>query len=118
MVTALQNTAAHKLSAARIRSLKDLGRHIDAQEGDAIRARGRAIFRRHKLARDLVANLRTRRLELGLSLAEVAARTGIAKPNLSRLENSQHTSPTLETLHRYASALGMKMRVELVGNRN
>jgi DNA-binding phage protein len=117
MATTL-NTAARRLSVARIRSLKDLARHIDSTEGDAIRARGRAIFKRHKLARDLVAKLRHHRLELGLSLAEIAARTGIAKSNLSRLEHNERTSPTLETLHRYASALGMKMRVELVGNRN
>jgi predicted transcriptional regulator len=91
-----------------------LAQHIDSQEGQDIRARGRAVFRRHHTVREMVSKLRNRRLELGLSLADVAARTGIAKPNLSRLENNPRTSPTLESLHRYATALGMKVRVELV----
>ncbi|MFL5342088.1 MAG: helix-turn-helix domain-containing protein [Gemmataceae bacterium] len=41
----------------------------------------------------------------GLTLAALAAKSGIAKPNLSRLENDRVT-PTPETLNTIASALG------------
>ena len=78
-------------------------------------ARGRAALRRHETIREMVARLKARRIAKGLSLADLSARTGIAKPNLSRLENNQRSAPTLETLHRYAQAMGMAVRVELVG---
>ena len=102
-----------KLSTQKIAAFKALARRVDAAEAHSIKARGRAVFQRHGLARDMVARLKARRLQDGVSLAELATRTGIAKPNLSRLENNVRSSPTLETLHRYARALGMSVRVEL-----
>ena len=115
MVTTTTLKAARRLiSAARIKELKSLAGRIDREEGAAIQARGRAVFRRHRAMRQVVASLKARRMERGLSLADVAAKTGIAKPNLSRLENNERTSPTVETLQRYAQALGMVVRVELV----
>jgi transcriptional regulator with XRE-family HTH domain len=44
-----------------------------------------------------------------LSLADVAERSGIDKAALSRLENGVHDNPTVETLARYAAALGKKL---------
>jgi len=108
-----EKSPARKLSARKIAAFKELARRVDAQEAESIKARGQAVFHRHGIAREIVARLKTRRIERGVSLAELAARTGIAKPNLSRLENSERSSPTLETLHRYAQALGMSVRVEL-----
>jgi DNA-binding XRE family transcriptional regulator len=106
--------AARQLNPAQIKALKALARHVDAEEGAAIKARGRAVFQRHAAIRQIVKTLKTRRMEMGVSLSELAERTGMAKPNLSRLENNERFSPTLETLHRYAQALGMMVRVELV----
>lgn len=102
------------LSARKISALKQLARKIDASEGNAIRSRGRAIFQRHESLRAMVRALREERRRRGLSLSEISARTGIAKPNLSRLENSEQISPTLDTLERYARAVGMTVRAELV----
>jgi DNA-binding Xre family transcriptional regulator len=48
----------------------------------------------------------------GWSLAELARRTGIQPPNLSRLENGKHV-PSLDTLQRVADALGVRV-AELV----
>lgn len=45
----------------------------------------------------------------GLSLADVAERSGIDKAALSRLENGVHDNPTVETLMRYAAAVGKKL---------
>ena len=53
--------------------------------------------------------LKKAREAAGLSLADVAERSGIDKAALSRLENGVHDNPTVETLMRYAAALGKKL---------
>ena len=45
----------------------------------------------------------------GLALADVSARCGIDQPALSRLENGHTPNPTLNTLRRYAAALGKRL---------
>jgi len=45
----------------------------------------------------------------GLTLAEVSRRCGIDQPALSRLENGHNKNPTLETLWRYAAAVGRRL---------
>lgn len=51
----------------------------------------------------------------GLTQAEVAKRMGSSVPAVSRLENALLTggkpSPSLDTLHRYAKALGKNLTV-------
>ena len=54
-------------------------------------------------------DLKTTRNAAGLSLADVAERSGIDKAALSRLENGVHDNPTVETLMRYAAAVGKKL---------
>ena len=58
--------------------------------------------------RQAILALKAVREKLGLSLADVAERSGIDKAALSRIENGQHTNPTVSTLCRYAHALGMR----------
>ncbi len=54
------------------------------------------------------ARVRQEREGRGWSLAELARRTGIQPPNLSRLENGKHV-PSLDTLQRVADALGVRV---------
>jgi DNA-binding XRE family transcriptional regulator len=56
-----------------------------------------------------LAALKKAREAAGLSLADVAERSGIDRAALSRLENGIHENPTIETLLRYASALGKRL---------
>ena len=42
-------------------------------------------------------------------MAEVSARCGIDQPALSRLENGHTPNPTLDTLWRYAAAVGKRL---------
>ena len=56
--------------------------------------------------RRFLLRLRRERERLGLSLADVAARAGMDKGALSRLENGQQLNPTVNTLARYTRALG------------
>ena len=46
----------------------------------------------------------------GLSLSEIARRSGIDLASLSRLETGKNPNPTFETLSRYADAMGLRPR--------
>ena len=60
-----------------------------------------------------IGGLRQRREEAGLSLTDVAERSGIDKASLSRLENGWYPNPTLNTLARYARAIGKRLVLDL-----
>ena len=62
-----------------------------------------------KIIAELVAKLRQAREQAGVSLSEMESRTGITKSSLSRLENSTAPNPTLITLNRYATAIGVTL---------
>lgn len=55
--------------------------------------------------------LRAERVKQGLSLSDMKERTGIERSTLSRLENNAEANPTVNTLTRYAAAVGKKMFV-------
>ena len=44
-----------------------------------------------------------------MTLADVSARCGIDQPALSRLESGHTRNPTLDTLWRYAAAVGKRL---------
>lgn len=71
-----------------------------ATTGDGTTMWDQVAFRR------FVMGLRRERERLGLSLTDVAERAKIDKAALSRLENGQQLNPTVNTLARYAQALG------------
>jgi predicted transcriptional regulator len=84
---------------------------VDREEAAEIKATGRRILIRHRRLREAVAMLKRERERLNLSLDEVGRRSGIGKANLSRLENSATANPTLDTLARYAEAIGKDVLV-------
>ncbi len=53
------------------------------------------------------------RKEAGLTQKDLAARTGIAQADISKLENG-NANPSLRTLQRLADGMGMKLKVEFV----
>jgi DNA-binding phage protein len=57
--------------------------------------------------------LKQARQARGLSLSEVARRSGIDLASLSRLEGGKNPNPTFETLSRYAEALGLRLVLSL-----
>jgi len=57
--------------------------------------------------------LRREREARGLSLGDVAERSGIDKSRLSKLENDPRSNPTLATLTRSASAIGVKVSIHV-----
>src|SRR5436190_6593096 len=58
--------------------------------------------------RNYIRQLREARERIGLTLAEVSARTGMAVESLSRLETGAQTNPTWKTLGLYAAAVGCR----------
>jgi DNA-binding phage protein len=116
-------------------SKKRTGHRIVRQGSDEERARYRAILAEEKagidankaLGRELLAErhelgaivseLKSIREQIGISLTEVADRTGITVSNLSRLENMDGPNPTIETLRRYASAIGHRIEIAVVAER-
>ena len=83
-----------------LRNAREAGEPFAVDEASAILSR--------KLLRSLIAA----RTKAGLSQAEVARRMGVPQPAIVRLEAGTH-SPTLTTLARYASAIGVDLDVRL-----
>lgn len=64
----------------------------------------------YRLVRELLAA----RAKAGLTQEQVAASMGTTKSAVSRLEGLGRHSPTVETLKKYARAVGCKVEVRLV----
>ena len=90
---------------------------VEEEKAELI-ARGRRAKARHIMLKEAVAALKTTREALGLSLADIKASTGIEKSNLSRLENDPLANPTIDTLCRYAEAVGKAIVITLVDTSN
>jgi ribosome-binding protein aMBF1 (putative translation factor) len=105
-IRAKNRTPAARAEEARVREMLDREYRETgtiATTGDATTMGDLVAFRR------FVMGLRRERERLGLSLADVAERAKIDKAALSRLENGQQLNPTLNTLARYAHALGKSL---------
>ena len=63
---------------------------------------------------ELFRQLKAAREAKGLSLADLTELTGMDRSALSKLESGQRPNPTIETLVRYADAVGKRLVVSLV----
>ena len=61
----------------------------------------------------LLEQLKAARGEKGLSLADLTGLTGMDRSALSKLETGKRPNPTVETLVRYAEAVGKRLVVSL-----
>src|SRR5439155_5490727 len=62
--------------------------------------------------------LKSLREQQGLSISDMAERTGMDRAMISRLENGQVDNPTVATMTRYGKALGKRVVVSLVDAEN
>jgi hypothetical protein len=108
--------SARAISDAERSRLRGLREQIDAEK-DEIIAEARKQKAAHDAAvarlRDVMQLLCAERGRQGLSLADMQARTGIARSALSRLETDAGANPTLTTITRYAEALGKDLQILL-----
>ncbi|MEX0717407.1 MAG: helix-turn-helix transcriptional regulator [Planctomycetaceae bacterium] len=66
----------------------------------------------------LLQQLKAAREAKGLSLSDVTDLTGMDRSALSKLETGQRANPTVETLVRYAEAVGKRIVVTLADVRD
>ena len=76
---------------------------------DRHRERTTALDQLHKL----LTELKAAREAKGLSLADLTELTGMDRSALSKLETGQRGNPTVDTLVRYAEAVGKRLIVSL-----
>jgi ribosome-binding protein aMBF1 (putative translation factor) len=93
------------------------GRRLTAQEAAEYREVRRRVMEEippaaTNVVQQAVTQLRAERERLGLSLADVAQRTGMTRENICRLE-SEERNVTLRTLQRYARGLGCNIVIGL-----
>jgi len=87
-------------------------RKLVEKDKPAIEKMAREYQQRRDRVSGLVAALKNERQRLGLSLADVRERSGLDRSALSRLENGQPENPTVETLLRYAEAVGCQVVIQ------
>jgi len=59
--------------------------------------------------RAMLAALKKSREQRGMSLTDVANQSGMDRAAISRLENGVYANPTVDTLYRYAQAIGAEI---------
>ena len=62
---------------------------------------------------ELLDELKAAREKKGLTLTDLTELTGMDRSALSKLETGQRPNPTIETLSRYAKALGKRLVLSL-----
>lgn len=68
---------------------------------------------KHIIGKEIIGALVAERKRLGLTQQDIADKTGMKAPNVTRVEGCKFT-PTLDVLERYAQAVGKKIKIELV----
>lgn len=98
----------HKTSAAE--RAEYLGK-LASEDRSKLAAQGRKAKAESERMRieEACRMLKAEREAQGVSLADVAARTGMSRGAISRLENMVDSNPTISTLMRLAEALGKQL---------
>lgn len=68
---------------------------------------------RQRVGTDIIAQYVEFRKKLGYTQEDISKATGIARPNIARIESGRYT-PTLEVLTKLAGALDMDLEVRFV----
>lgn len=101
------------LTAKQLAELDAAVDAVDREEKNAAMAWALDARNRHDAVNQVIRALRGIRKQAGRTLDDVGAESGIGKSNLSRLENHRVPDPTLDTILRYAQAVGMEMHISL-----
>ena len=63
--------------------------------------------------KEFVSALINARIFSGLTQKQLSIKTGIAQPDISKIENG-NANPSIRTLKRLANAMGMKLKIEFL----
>jgi DNA-binding XRE family transcriptional regulator len=105
-------TRTRRLTSEEAAKYKQIREQIAGELPDLV-ARHQARLTMLDQLQELLKQLKTAREEKGLSLADLTELTGMDRSALSKLETGQRPNPTLETLGRYAEAVGKRLVVTL-----
>lgn len=100
------------LTSEEVARYKAVREQVDAELPDLIARHQQRTASLHELD-ELFAQLKAAREAKGLSLADLTEITGMDRSAISKLETGQRANPTVETLIRYAEALGKRLVVSL-----
>lgn len=105
-------TRNRQLTRDEVAKYDALRKQVDAELPDLI-ARHHLRTAALDELRELFSQLKAARETKGLSLADLTEITGMDRSAISKLETGQRANPTVETLMRYAEAVGKKLIVSL-----
>jgi predicted XRE-type DNA-binding protein len=88
-------------------------RALVAEELPELRARARARLRELREVMEVFAELKKVRQSQGLSLGDLERLTGIDRSALSKLERGERVNFTVDTMTRYAAAVGKHVLFQL-----
>lgn len=91
---------------------KAIREQIDAELSDLVVRHHERVTAREQV-QGLLGELKAAREARGLSLADLTELTGMDRSALSKLETGRRANPTIETLVRYAEAVGKHLAVTL-----
>jgi DNA-binding Xre family transcriptional regulator len=101
-----------RLDEKEVARLQSLRARI-AEDLPEIKQRAREMLREMRAVAAVCEALRAARQRQGLTLGDMERLTGIDRSALSKLERGERPNVTFETLARYATALGKRLRLDL-----
>jgi len=105
-------TRDRKLTPEEAAKYRKIREQVDAELPELI-ARHHDRVEALETLESLLPQLKAAREAKGLSLSDVTRLTGMDRSALSRLETGQRDNPTIDTLVRYAEAVGKRLVVTL-----
>lgn len=108
-----RTSRGRKLTPKEAAKYRKIRQQIEVEKPE-INARIRARLATKRAVQDAFAHLRELREEQGKSLADMRKLTGIDRSALSKLETGKRENLSIDTLMRYAQALGKKVVVSVV----
>ena len=106
-------TRNRRLTAEESARYKEIREHVAEELPELIARHHERLSALDQLG-ELLKQLRVAREERGLSLSDLTDLTGMDRSAISKLETGQRPNPTVETLVRYAEAVGKHLVVSLV----
>ena len=114
-MTLRRNTRNRFLSPEEAAKYREIREQVAEELPELIARHDERMIALGQLA-ELVQQLKAAREEKGLSLADMTRLTGMDRSALSKLETGQRLNPTIETLVRYADAVGKRLVVSLANS--
>jgi DNA-binding XRE family transcriptional regulator len=116
-VTVRRITRDRRLSQDEASKYREIRARVEEELPDLI-ARHHERSTTFEELESLLRQLKAAREERGLSLSDMTRLTGMDRSALSKLETGQRLNPTIETLVRYAEAVGKRLTISLVSDRD